>query len=299
MLLGLVAAAPAFSAPLDVIVILSNDSAPYTELADGIAAGLGQAGGHVRVLPLSAATQLEGANSDVVVAVGLKAVNTAAAMDVHAPVLAALIPKASFDKIARVQKGKSEPSAFSAVYLDQPIARQLDLIRSVMPTKKRIGVIVGADSQSLLEPLQIEARLRGLELNAVRINSEAELFPALENVLSQSDVLLSLPDSLVSSPHTIQSVLFTAYRYRVPVIGFSPAYVRAGALAAVHSTPVQIAQQVTDILRRSTPSSVVLPPPQYPDYFQVDVNQRVAHSLEIDVGTSDAIAAKLKARAKP
>src|SRR5688500_15817827 len=96
LLLWLATAAPAASAPLNVAVVLSNDSAPYTEMADVIAAGLRQSGvGQVRTLPLAALPQLENAPADIVVAIGLKAVNAVAAADVRAPVLSALIPRTS------------------------------------------------------------------------------------------------------------------------------------------------------------------------------------------------------------
>ncbi len=111
-----------------------------------------------------------------------------------------------------------------------------------------MGVILGPDSGDQLESLQAETRARGMQLHAEHVRSEAELLPALEDVLEQSDVLLSLPDSLLFNAKTIQSVLFTSYRSGDPVIGFSPAYVQAGALVAVHSTPTQLARQVMEML---------------------------------------------------
>jgi ABC-type uncharacterized transport system substrate-binding protein len=85
----------------------------------------------------------------------------------------------------------------------------------------------------------------------------------------------------------------------VPVIGFSPAYVKAGALVAVHSTPAQLARQVNEILQRLSVNPT-LPAPQHPEYFSIAVNAHVARSLEIPLENEEAVATKLRgARPKP
>lgn len=302
LLAWLLVPAPILAASLDVAVVISNDTAPYTEMAQGIAVGLSRGGaGKARVVPLNALTQLNPDNTDVIVAVGLKAVDKVAASDVRIPVLNTLIPRAAFENIAKQRGNRDNNShAFSVVYLDQPLGRQLDLIRLIVPERKRLGVVLGPDSAGMLESLNAEARARGLQINAARIGNEAELPAALQTVLGDSDVLLSLPDSVAFNSRTLQSVLFTAYHYQIPVIGFSPAYVRAGALAAVHSTPMQLARQVTDILQRLNAQRPALPVPQYSDYFGVAINEHVARSLEIRLDKGDALAAKLRApRPKP
>ncbi len=297
----LLLAAPAAAAPLDVVVVVSNDAGPYAEMAQGIAAGLNRTGvGKSRVVTLDALARLDGASPSVIVAVGLRAAETVAALDTPVPVLNALIPRVAYEKIARLRKSKNNSSAFSAIYLDQPIARQLDLIDLLMPSSRRIGVVLGPDSADVGDALTVEARARGFTLATARISKESELPAALQSVLGESGVLLSLPDAVAFNSRTLQSVLFTAYQYRTPVIGFSPAYVRAGALAAVHSTPTQLARQVSDILQRFNPASPSLPPPQYPEYFSVSVNEHVARSLEIKIESEEALAVKLQTpRAKP
>jgi len=297
LLLWTLGSFPAFSAPLNVTVVVSDDSAPYAEIADYIASDLKQNGaGRSRTIGAEALARMDRSGTDVVVAVGLKATQAVAAMDLRAPVISTLIPKASFEKIARQLKNKPNQQYFSAVYLDQPVARQLELMCLVLPDKKRVGVILGPTSEGLLESLQTETRARGMQLHAVHIGSEAELFPALQNLFNEADVLLSLPDPLVFSAQTIQSVLFTSYRFQIPVIGFSPAYVRAGALIAVHSTPVQLARQVMEMLHRFASGTSSLPPPQYPEYFSVTVNRQVARSLGFTIGEEEKLATQLEAR---
>ena len=68
------------------------------------------------------------------------------------------------------------------------------------------------------------------------------------------------------------------------VIGFSAAYVRAGALLGLYSTPEQIGRQLgTTLIDLAAGSEMALPEPGYPSYFSVDINAHVARSLEISL----------------
>ena len=97
-------------------------------------------------------------------------------------------------------------------------------------------------------------------------------------MLVDAEVLLALPDPAVFNSQTAANILTAAYRRQVPLVGFSPAYVKAGALVAVYSTPLQVGTQGGELLRQAL-SGKILPPPQWPQEFAVSVNQDVAHSL--------------------
>lgn len=295
LLVALVSPA-AYPAPLAVTVVVSDDSTPYKETASGIAAGLDRNGARrVRTIGLDAVARMQRTDADVIVTLGSKATQAVTALDLRIPVLSTLIPKAGYEALARKHKDKPDHRYFSAIYLDQPIARQLDLIRTALPDKQRVGAILGPESGRMLESLRTETQSRGLRLHAVRVGTESELFPALQGVLDDTDVLLSLPDSQVFNTRTIQSILITTYRLQVPVIGFSPNYVQAGALMAVHSTPAQLARQVAEVIGRLSAAAPWLPAPQYPAYFSVAVNYHVARSLGLAIEKEEKLAAKIEA----
>jgi ABC-type uncharacterized transport system substrate-binding protein len=66
------------------------------------------------------------------------------------------------------------------------------------------------------------------------------------------------------------------------VLGFSPAYVRAGALVSLHSTPAQVGIQAAS-LARSVLNGQSPAPSQYPADFTVEVNTHVARSLGLEL----------------
>lgn len=189
--------------------------------------------------------------------------------------LAILVTRLAFERIAdpvRVQAG-----VVSAVFLDQPPARQLELIRLALPAVRNVGILVGAESRSLAPALEKAARERGIHLETSLVG-QGGLFPALQNALADAEVLLAVPDPGVFNSQTAANILMAAYRRHVPLVGFSPAYVKAGALLALFSTPAQMGARGGEVLLQAM-AGRQLPPPQWPREFAIAVNQDVARSL--------------------
>jgi ABC-type uncharacterized transport system substrate-binding protein len=181
----------------------------------------------------------------------------------------------------------------SAVFIDQPLSRQMDLLRLALPEKKRVGVILGPASQDLESELGNQAREHTLELTVARITERSGLYGALQNVLPASDLLLMLPDPLVANADTVYGLLLTTYRAQLPVVGFSEGLLNAGALLSLYSTAHQQGRQGAEIAREVLARPGALPEPQYPKYFTVRVNVSVARSLGLHLPPEEALGAAL------
>ena len=283
----------------DVVVVLSNDSSSYREVVEGVKSAWVQSANSVpafQVVPLSGSVinpeLLTGKGVEAIIAVGVQAAQAVFAIDVRRPVLVTLIPKSSFDKL---HLNKNNSPDISAIFLDQPLERQVALFGITLPTRKRLGVVIGPESQDKLELLQMVAKNQKIQLVTEKIDSADELLPAIQRVLSDADALLALPDPLVFNKNNAQNILLTSYRYQDPVIGYSQSYVKAGALYAVYSMPAQIGRQAGELIQRLLASkSGVLPSPLYPKYFSVSVNTQVARSLGIQMENEEALTEKLK-----
>jgi len=194
------------------------------------------------------------------------------------------IPRASFDALIALYGSDNTrvPRRITAVYLDQPLPRQLHLARLLKPQAKSVGTMFGpfsADSQ----PLFLQAAAAE-QLIPVSITLKASDNPVeqLKPLIQQSDVFLALPDRALFNRATAKWLLYITLQQQIPVIGFSRTYVEAGALAAVYSTPRQIGRQTGELLHTLTPSRP-LPAPAYPKYFNVSSNPVVARSLHLPV----------------
>ena len=291
----LLASGAGLAAPV-LLVTGDPGGAAYEEAVAAIRSALGslQPGSSIDMLhwkELHPAHEAE-AGTRIIVTVGSQAAQALAENPPRQPVLVlhTLLTRDAYQSLSPRMLGRA-----SAIYLDQPVARQLALVAEALPQWQQLALISSPRSQRLAEALAAGARERGWRVVQEEIASERELYPALQRSLAQPAVLLALPDSALFNSHTIQNVLLTAYRQRAPVIGFSPAYVRAGALLALYSTPAQIGEQTADAVRAVLDGGP-LPAAQGPRRFEVGINHSVARSLGIPLDPAEEIAARMARR---
>lgn len=263
-------------------LLLSDPGAAYQEAAAAFHAAYGQRR-PVRTWVLGEVGPQQvrawSGENDLIVPIGLAATRLVA--DNHAgqaAVLSLMVPRVSAER-------RNWPSALprrkvAYVYIDQPASRYLDLVEATFAAK-RVGLVVSGENADNVKRLQQEAARRRLKLNLETVVRAEEVASALRNALSESDVLLLLPDSLAFHAGNAQNVLLTTYRYRLPVLGFSQGLSKAGAVAAVYSTPAQIGRQGARMASRWKPEGGDLPPSQHADEFSVAFNPYVARSLGV------------------
>ena len=230
-------------------------------------------------------------SGELVIALGVKALEVASKLKRSVPVIGVFTPLPVFNHL--LETSHRDLGNFSAIVLDQPYARQLKLIKTVMPEAKKIGVLLGPLSLKYADVLKEEADEENLVLDLEFIGQESDLIAQLNKTLESSDVLLAIPDALIYNRETAQPLLLTSYRHQKPIFGYSAAYVRAGAIAAVFSTTKQLAKQVAEITTKDQ-TVAVLPPPQVPKYFSVVVNYQVARSLGISVADEESILKRIR-----
>ncbi len=264
-----------------VAVVLSEDAAPYHEAANAIEAALKPQHAISKVLAdRLAASGAVVSRASLLVTVGVKAAEQMAAQGGNTPVLAVLVTEDWYQAQGRAKLAAGGRSA-GAVVLEQPLSRQLRLVRNALPRATRVGVVVGPRNADALGVLQAAAEAENLTVVGAVAESESALVATLGQVLKDADLLLAVPDAEVLNRNTVQSVLMTSYRYRDPVVGYSKALSRAGALVSLYSSPEQVGRQAGEIAARML-NGGKLPSMQWPRYFSVSVNAHVARSLGID-----------------
>lgn len=263
-----------------VVVVLSDDSAPYQEVYQVISGYLDDGRHQTGKVYAEGLTASALADARLVVTVGVRAAESLATQPARHPVLAVLVPRAWFLETGRSELGGDGKRAVSAIYLDQPFKRQAQLIRLAFPHLTRVGVLLGSGQRSIVGELSEALRAEGIDLVHGFLSGDERLIAPLEEVLSEAELLLAIPDSRVFNRNTAQSLFLTSYRYRDPVLGYSRSLTRAGALLSLHSSPAQIGRQAAEWVDRAIGSaSSQLPDSAYPAYFSVSINRQVARSL--------------------
>lgn len=280
---------PAAAAGELVVLLLAEPAhPPHAQLLSALREGLDRPGGEQVVLQVTPideladyVARLEGAQRPVVVAVGTAAAADTLRPALSLPIIYTLLTRAEYE-LVRARRAEGAPGAEStAIFIDQPFSRQLRLLRAALPMIRRIGILVGPSSAPYVTELR-RALAHTARLDVQWVRAPGDVMPALQRTLARSDAIFALPDPLVYNPTTAKNILLTTYRHRVPVVGFSKAYVKAGAIAAVYSTPEHVGAQLAELLLElASQQGLRLPPPAYPHHYDVAVNPTVANSLGI------------------
>ena len=284
------------SARATVWIAVSEGSVDYSAVAEEVRAGLmrGEAQSEVSIRPWTEVVQGVPPQVKLLITVGSPAFAGLAEASADGrlgriPVVATLLPRTVFEAQKRKLTGP-----VIAIVLDQPAVRQMALLRYAFPHLRRVGILLGPESRARQATLEKAAAEQGLQANIYKVDGEAELYSALRRALEENDLLLAVPDAAVYNGGTIQNVLLASYRQRIPVIGFSPAYVRAGAMLALYSTLPQIGSQTARAARNLLAETPVLPL-QHPVEFAVSANVNVARSLGFRL-SEDALRLQLQNR---
>lgn len=225
----------------------------------------------------------------LVISVGEQAWNVASLLQGNVPILAVL-PKRSAYETAEKRVDRNT----SAIFLDQPVGRLLNLVSQLKPGGTRVGVVLGPAAGRIGKELQEAAAERGQRLHLETVGEEIAVGRVLAGVLRDTNVLLAIPDPVVQTPNTVQPFLLMSYQAGVPVIGYSPSYQRAGAMVSLYATPEQIARQAAEAVA-AWRQGKGLPKPQAAKYFTVGINAAVARSLGTTLPEAEALQRKLAA----
>ena len=221
--------------------------------------------------------------AELVVTVGSEALRKTLGRGDSPPIIATLLPRQSYEKILTEFR---RPGRITAIYLDQPAARQAAFINHLLPGQKKVGMLVSAETRNAIGQYRQAFTSVGLTLDSEDADTENVLLPALNSLLGRINLLIAVPDSTIYHRNNIKPILITAFRYQRPVIGYSAAFVNAGALAALHSTPPQIARQTADMI---VAHGTNLPNPSGPSQFAIAINNNVAQSLGLTIPDEAAI----------
>jgi len=178
------------------------------------------------------------------------------------------------------------------VLLDQPMHRYLAFSK----------LMLGVDSIGVIDDSEIELKARtaitlnefDLTLNQYRLDPENKLLPVLRELLQHSDSLLMLPRESIYNRDTVKGVLLASYRSRKPVVSYSPAHVRSGAVASIYSSPIDIGRHLAMLINQALKQEPGTGTPfHFARFYSITTNSRIATALGIKLPAEQNLRATL------
>ena len=282
---------------IDVLVISSKSSVMHVNVEHSVVSYLDSAallenGGKLRYHNSS----IEGANQkiqalkpDLIVTIGSRAMKQY--WHINTPRLYAFVTFNTFSQLYTTQPIANDH--YGIIFLDQPLDRQLDLARKIIP-EARVGLLLSSQSTSAASAY-LSSQVLAADNNIVvsYVDEKEQLVDQAKLLLNDVDILLATPDAAVWQPSSAKWLLYLAYQQGKPVVGFSEALTRAGTIASVYSEPEQIGRQIAEAIKAFSEGRVDWQKNTGPKYYQHSVNESIANSL----GISDAILNAIKEKA--
>lgn len=215
-------------------------------------------------------------NPQLIIALGYNAAHYLQEIQPKSPVLLSYITEFEYQKFNLKDRD-------SAVLLEQPLQRYLRFIKILLPVKT-VGIIKKKSNQLTEQELMSIQKKLAITLNQHSYSLPVKSIDTVRHLLEESDLLLSLPEPNIYNRQTLKGILLTSYRQKKPVISYSPAHVKSGALAAIYASPKNIGDQIAGLLNQlnSTPS-FTLKKLYYADTYNIAINDKVAQSLELNL----------------
>jgi len=269
-----------------IVILTSSRAAPYEEALAGFQQALRQQG----VRAIFEVHSLEGETHRVaqvlqdvkqggralLLTLGTAATQRARQDITTVPIIAGLVLSAD--------EFKGAPN-MSGVTLDFPVTLQLEWLRRFLPTAKTIGVIYNPkENQQRIEAASRVAYELGLKLESQQVSDTRELPTALETLAKKIDVLWGVVDELVLTPQTAKHILLFSFQNRIPFVGLSTAWVKAGAVYALDWDYTDLGMQCGEMalkVLRGTPINAL--PPMVPRKVVYALNQKTARHMKVEI----------------
>ena len=213
---------------------------------------------------------------ELIIALGFNAAFHLQEIQPKSPVLLSYITEFEYQQL-NLKDGDT------AVLLEQPLQRYLKFIKILLPLKT-VGIIKKHSNRLTDQELKSIQKKLDITLNQHSYSLPVKSIDAVRNLLGESDLLLSLPEPNIYNRQSLKGILLTSYRQKKPVISYSPAHVKSGALAAIYASPKNIGNQIAGLLNQlNSQPYFSLQKRYYADTYNITINDQVAQSLEINL----------------
>ncbi|MEE8386050.1 MAG: ABC transporter substrate-binding protein [Dehalococcoidia bacterium] len=273
-----------------VTIVTSRDIAPYRLAREGFLEVLEASGVDYRVEEVQIDSSARGAKKvvqairgtrpDVILTIG-SAATRAVGDEIHdIPIIFSLVLEGGGDESSE-QFGPNVTGASMHI----PLRTQFEKLQEAIPTAQRFGVMYNPDETGdVVDEAARVAQEMGLELIRAPVRNPADVLAELEGLEGRVDLLWSVADSTVFTPQSVRHILLSTLRKKIPFIGLSPSYVRAGALLSLSCDYRDVGRQSGDlaleILGGSAPGQVPVTMPRRVSFY---LNLNTASQLEIEI----------------
>lgn len=272
----LAGATPALASGGGVLVVRAADLAPHRAVEQAFLGSLGQAARTIVLGQGDPRQQVRSAapGASVIFAIGSEAA-TASTEIKGTTLVYALVPSPTTSGL--------EPRTAGVSMFASP-TRQVRYLRAALPRARRVGILFDpAHSRALVAECESAAADAGLTVVRGQVTSRKDVAAAARSLVDKIDVLWLVPDVTVVSGETFKFLVELSFQVRVPLVGFSEAMTRAGALLSVEASYADMGRKAAALARRALAGGGAAT--EWPDSV-LYVNAKTAELLNVSLSAA-------------
>lgn len=197
------------------------------------------------------------------------------------PIIATFLSKTASEKILKQAKNRH----LEIIYIDQPLSRYIHLANIISPKAKKVGTVFS--SISIEKRGNFDTYLASYKKTAVSetLSPDANPLAVISPVVKDSDIFVAIPDQSIVNRSIAKWALYLTFHQKKPLVGFSAAYTRSGAVASLYSSPQNMGTAAAELLQRGITKNNIHSM-AYPADFTVSTNNKVAKAIGIAMPTT-------------
>jgi putative ABC transport system substrate-binding protein len=177
-----------------------------------------------------------------------------------------------------------EHSGLPGVILAHSASSRIALVKRMVPKAKVVGVLFDPRGpREDIAALEAAAGAAQLELVAKPVAEVADIDAQLDRLANEVDVLLTTYDLRIHSPKNAAQLIRFSYQHRIPLIGMSDSWTRAGALASLDWDYKDLGAQCASKALRMARGERFEQEPQRPRRQPYSINSATARQLRVQV----------------
>ena len=227
---------------------------------------------------------------DIIITIGYRAAKKISKYKLKTTIIYSLIP--DNEKIRYSLSCENKNCYY--IYINQPVIQYVKLFKILFPKNRSIVLATTEANTKIAQQLKKSSASVGVISKELHIQKNGNIARAFTNKLSSDDVLLALPNHTIYNSNNARSILLSTYHKDVPIIAYSKAFVKAGAIAGLYSGIHHVADKTARVLNKILKEGHQKQKEYYPDEFIIKINSAVANSLNVNVNSENDIKRKLK-----
>ncbi len=175
----------------------------------------------------------------------------------------------------------AKDNPWAAIVIDQPLQRLVNIAEKTMRNdyKKIIIVIASEKNDYAIQEINNLEEKSKTNIKILRIKEGDTAAKTIKKDLSNAAAIIAIHDQNVWSGNNARWILHQAYSHKIPVIGYSKAFLKAGAMISIYSSAEQIIEEterrVIEWIEKGHFEKQINSPK-----YQIEVNRNIAKALQ-------------------